>query len=165
MQTKKDLLKYPSHPEFEELLYSCGSMTKQLEALGHKLTVKLIFEGIEEQYYRRYVTLNLNNIPVVLACSSTKLANSFFVDLLKNASTTPIGKFLFASGSQVKRREKMRMNLLSSNQIKPPKLVSALTSNHYQNNQNFWCRNSTFELGKETLDLIEILLPELDTFF
>ena len=62
----KPLLDYPNHPEFEELLNSCGSMTKQLEALGRHLSVTLLYEGVVGDHFHRYITLNLNQIPVVL---------------------------------------------------------------------------------------------------
>jgi chorismate-pyruvate lyase len=161
----KSILKYPEHPEFEELLNSCGSMTKQLEALGHKLSVTLVYEGIENDRFCRYVTLNLNQKPVVVACSSSKLQNHFFVNLLKKANTVPIGKFLFASGSMVQRIEKMELELVSPDKIKNTLLISLLNTRNYQTKQIFWQRSSTFEYMDETLSLVEIILPELDKFF
>lgn len=140
-------------------------MTKQLEDLGQKLSIKLIKEGIEDNHFRRYTTLNLNNREVVAACSSVRLTYPFFTDILKNANTIPIGKFLFAPGSIVRRRNDMCLELIAKSQIKPQLLQDILTGLRYRDDQAFWQRTSVFEFQNETLDLIEIILPELDSFF
>lgn len=161
----KPLLAYPNHPEFEELLNSCGSMTRQLEDLGQKLSVTLLHTGTEGNYFCRYTTLNLNNKSVVIACSSAKITDIFFVNLLKKASTTPIGKYLFAPGSEVKRQDNMHLKLINISQISQSIIIENLAKNHYQTKQQFWQRTSFFEYQLQRLRLIEILLPELDSFF
>lgn len=161
----KPLLDYPNHPEFEELLNSCGSMTKQLEALGRHLSVTLLYEGIIENQFYRYITLNLNQIPVVLACSNALLEHEFFTQLLQNANTTPIGKFLFASGSAVTRDSNMELDLIDSAIINDPRLQNYFQSHKYQLKQLFWQRKSIFHCQNQQLNLIEIILPELEGFF
>lgn len=162
----KPLLGYPKHGEFEELLNSCGSMTKQLEEKGHHLSVTLLSEAYHGQYFRRYTILNLDNIPVVLACSQTDVKNQYFHALLKNASTTPIGKFLFANNSKVKRESNMGIDLITINDLQDyPILTGNLLSHKYQQSQNFWQRKSLFTYETESFELIEILLPELELLF
>ena len=161
----KPLLEYPNHPEFEELLNSCGSMTKQLETLDRHLSVTLLYEGIIENYFHRYITLNLNQIPVVLACSNASLEHEFFAKLLQNANTTPIGKFLFASGSTVTRNSNMELDLIHSTIINDPHLQEYFQQHKYQLEQLFWQRKSTFHYQDQQLSLIEIILPELEGFF
>lgn len=161
----KPLLDYPNHPEFEELLNSCGSMTKQLEALGRHLSVTLLYEGIVANQFYRYITLNLNQIPVVLACSNALLEHDFFVKLLQNANTTPIGKFLFANGSTVTRNSNMELDLIHSTIINDPRLQDYFQQHKYQPEQLFWQRKSIFYCQNQQLNLIEIILPELEEFF
>ncbi|AUR52606.1 chorismate--pyruvate lyase family protein [Aquella oligotrophica] len=162
----KPLLGYPKHSEFEELLSSCGSMTKQLEEKGHHLSVTLLSEAYHEEYFRRYTILNLDNIPVVVACSQTDIKNQYFHSLLKNASTTPIGKFLFAKDSKVKRESDMAIELVTINDLQDyPILTANLLSHKYQQSQQFWQRKSLFTYNSESFELIEILLPELDLLF
>jgi len=162
----KPLLSYPKHPEFEELLNSCGSMTRQLEDLGHKLSVTLLAECSENNNFRRYTTLNLNNTPVVVACSQTLIKNQFFYNLLKNASTTPIGKFLF-SNNQVRRLENMKIELVNQKHFQQHKIIiNNIILHKYRLDQTFWQRTSIFRHSKnEQFELIEILLPELELFF
>lgn len=160
----KPLLTYPKQAEFEELLNSCGSMTKQLEDLGQKLSVELLHEGIEDNYFCRYSLLRLNQRAVVIACSSADIHAEFFLALLKNANTTPIGKFLFATRSQVQRNEAMQIELVTINQIHEPQLKNYIQQ-HYQTNQEFWQRKSEFNYRDQRLNLIEILLPEFTDFF
>lgn len=160
----KPLLTYPKQAEFEELLNSCGSMTKQLEDLGQTLRVELLHEGIEDNYFRRYSLLHLNQRAVVIACSSADIHAEFFSTLLKNANTTPIGKFLFAPHSLVQRKPEMQIELVTINQIYEPHLQDYLRQ-HYQTDQEFWLRKSEFNYHDQHLDLIEILLPEFADFF
>lgn len=164
MPTKPLLKNYPQHAEFEELLNSCGSMTQQLENLGQQLSVKLIHEGIEGEYFCRYSLLHLNQRAVVIACSQANLSAEFFCQLLRNANVTPIGKFLFARGSQVQRNNEMDIKLVSSAQISEPQLQQYLNQN-YRTNQEFWQRTSQFNYRDQRLNLIEILLPEFTDFF
>lgn len=159
----KPLLAYPEHHEFEELLNSCGSMTKQLENLGRTLSVSLLHEGIEDNYFRRYTVLNLNQLPVVIACSSTDLNNPFFTTLLQNANTTPIGKFLFASQSQVIRSQ-IEIELITAEQISLPHLKD-FVQRKYQPSQPLWQRLSVFNYQQETMQLCEVMLPELELFY
>lgn len=159
----KPLLAYPEHQEFEELLNSCGSMTKQLENLGRTLSVSLLHEGVEDSYFRRYTILNLNQLPVVIACSSTALNNRFFTTLLQNANTTPIGKFLFASQSQVIRSQ-IEIELITAEQISLPHLKD-FVQRKYQPSQPLWQRLSVFNYQQETMQLCEVMLPELELFY
>lgn len=161
----KPLLDYPNHPEFEELLNSCGSMTKQLEALGRHLSVTLLYEGIVGDHFHRYITLNLNQTPVVLACSNALLEHDFFTKLLQNANTTPIGKFLFANGSGVTRNSNMELDLIHSDIINDLRLQNYFQQHKYQPEQLFWQRKSIFHCQNQQLNLIEIILPELEKFF
>lgn len=160
----KPLLTYPKQAEFEELLNSCGSMTKQLEDLGQKLSVELLHEGIEDNHFRRYSLLHLNQRAVVIACSSADVNAEFFSTLLKNANTTPIGKFLFAPHSLVQRKPEMQIELVTIKQIHEPHLQDYLRQ-HYQTDQEFWLRKSEFNYREQRLNLIEILLPEFTDFF
>lgn len=153
---------YPLHPEFEELLNSCGSMTKQLEALGSHLNVRLLHDGIEENCFRRYTILALNDMPVIAACSSTSLEHTFFAELLHNANTTPIGKFLFANNSVV--RDEVLITLENKSVIQKPHLKEFVDT-HYLNEQSFWQRKSYFHYKEQHMELIEIVLPELESFF
>lgn len=153
---------YPLHPEFDELLNSCGSMTKQLEALGGHLSVKLLHEGIEENCFRRYTILSLNEIPVIAACSSTTLTSNFFIDVLKNARTTPIGKFLFATPAVI--RDEVLISLAPQADIIKPYLKEFVQTN-YSIESAFWQRKSYFHYKQQAMELIEIILPELESFF
>jgi chorismate-pyruvate lyase len=154
---------YPSHPEFEELLNSCGSMTAQLESLGHHLQVNLLTEGCEANCYYRYSLLALDQVPVVLAVSYS--ADPYFMQLLAQANTTPIGKFLFAPDSQVYRDPQMHCQLLSLTQVTPTKLQPYLIAAKYAPNQQFWQRTSRFHYHAQTLCLVEVILPNLEVFF
>lgn len=164
VKTSNSILQYPKHSEFEELLNSCGSMTKQLESLGHQLQVTLLQEGFEGAFWVRYTILSLNQQAVVIACSKAKTIDTFFCTLLQNANTQPIGKFLFAADSVVKRNQNMQITSVNCQQIAEQPLQKYL-QNHYKSHQNFWLRDSYFELENQRLNLQEILLPELNSFF
>ena len=161
----KPLKPYPNHPEFEELLNSCASMTYQLEALGHKLTVTLIQEGVNKNSFSRFIFLNLNQKPVIAAYSSCQLKDQYFVKLLQNANITPIGKFLFAPYSEVKREDNMQISFIKLEDISQQIIQTNLLQQNYQPQQQLWLRSSVFSYQNEKLYLDEFILPELDSFF
>lgn len=161
----KPLLQYPLHPEFEELLNSCGSMTRQLEELGQKLTVTLLQENVTDNQRWRIITLNLNACPVIVAASHCDINAGFFENLLKNAAITPIGKFLFAKDSPVTRADNMSILSVNAAQINISTLRSYLNTHGYQPDQLFWQRQSQFNYRDQSLFLTEIILPEVELFY
>ncbi|MEN9946009.1 MAG: hypothetical protein RLZZ293_395 [Pseudomonadota bacterium] len=161
----EQVLNYPKHDGFEELLNSCGSMTSQLENLGHQLSITLISEIHTEKYFERYISLNLDQVPVILACSRSKISNEFFYTLLKNAHVTPIGKFLFAPHSQVKRLPHMEIKQIDALMLSNLPILKQYLTNKYHSQQQFWLRNSQFSYLTQQLDVIEIILPQVNLFF
>lgn len=139
-------------------------MTAQLENLGQQLTISLIHEEVSQQQFQRLITLNLNDIAVVAAFSYTGLNQRFFSQLLRNANTTPIGKFLFANPSKAKRLDNMQIKQAKLQQIQTIKLQEMLLASGYTPEQLFWQRSSIFSYQDEQLHLQEILLPELAKF-
>lgn len=162
MKKNKIILEYPDHIAFNELLNSCGSMTKQLEKMGHQLTVELIYEGRVNNNFCRYTILKLDNIPVILALSQTIQNNTTFSTLLQNANNTPIGKFLFAPNSNIIRNEVI-ISQINTISITDKKLSQYIISN-YNQLQNLFQRESVFHYQDENMSLIEIILPELTGF-
>lgn len=152
------------HPEFSQLLNFSGSMTQQLEALG-QLSVNLLTEDIEQAYFRRYSILQLNNRAVIASCSSTLLTHEVFCQLLSNANTIPIGKFLFAPQTLIQRQNDMLIEPIVLGQIAYPTLAAYFKRHNYDKQQPLWQRKSTFTYQHERLDVTEILLPELKNFF
>ena len=139
-------------------------MTAQLENLGQQLSISLIHEGINNQQFQRLVTLNLNNIAVVAAFSWANVDDRFFSQLLLNANTIPIGKFLFTDPSHAHRLNNMQIKQISLQQIQTLKLQQMLAASGHAPTQSFWQRSSIFAYRHEQLHLVEILLPELANF-
>ncbi|MDD3266778.1 MAG: hypothetical protein PHC75_06335 [Burkholderiales bacterium] len=158
------LQNYPNHKAFEELLNSCGSMTRQLETIGHKLTVKLLKEGLIEDNFCRYTLLKLDNNPVILALSYTKNNNLTFIEILKNANNIPIGKFLFAKSSGISR-DSLVISKITLDELSDS-LISNYLKTHYHDKQEMFSRKSEFiSVQNEKMILIEIILPELKKLF
>ncbi len=155
-------------------------MTANLEALGQYLSVHLLQQGHSNGQFFRATLLQLNQKNVVAAYSSCSLQHSFFSALLANANVTPIGKFLFATESLVKRNNDMQIKLYNQAELHnwlfersrcaanavdaPPPEEHPLTSflnSHYPLAQRFWVRHSTFAYQQEILELSEVILPEI----
>lgn len=155
---------YPKHKAFEELLNSCGSMTRQLENMGHTLTVELIKEGIIGDYFCRYTILKLDNTPVIFALSHSKLNSHKFINILKNANNIPIGRFLFAKDSQIVRN-KIAISKVFINNVSDIIIKTYLETN-YNHEQVIFSRESEFiSAENEKMILVEIILPEFKKFF
>lgn len=138
-------------------------MTKQLESLGHKLTVDLIYDGFLAEDFCRNSILKLDQQPVVAASSIALKNNPFFIELLQKANSIPIGKFLFAENSMV-LRDKITTKFINNISHLPQSLVIFLRNNYTQK-QSFWQRTSRFIYQEQEMHLIEIILPGLDLFF
>jgi chorismate-pyruvate lyase len=150
------------NPAFMRLLHSRDSMTANLEALGQNLSISLVQQGDTLSETFRATVLNLNQKAVITAYSSCSLKHKFFSTLLKNAATTPLGKFLFAADSAIKRNHGMQILAHSLSQLPVPLLSSFLCTSGFSQQQQFWVRYSTFSYATESLQLIEVILPQLN---
>lgn len=144
--------------EFMQLVSSTNSMTENLLHLGNDLRVKLIYDGVRDDKYCRDIILYLDNTPVIIASSTTNLDNQYFVNILKNANTTPIGKFLFNPKYNIARED---MQVLAIDGAKPIELPY-----HYNPLDNgLFLRISRFTYANETFELKEVVLKSLKKYY
>lgn len=150
------------------LIYNPQSMTKSLKKLNPNLTVTVLDSGIQKhndkQYYERNIALNLENIPILVATSQTTTYNKMFLDILQNSGTKPIGEKLFAASSSIKRNPVMDISKISIADIDNNILYKYLLNLGYHKNDLIIMRKSYFDYNKETMQLIEYILPTINKF-
>lgn len=149
----------------EELINNKGSMTTALESLKHNFSVELLKNGVLSNNYVRISSLKLDNTPVIAAIVSTNVANPTFVDILRKASTTPIGKMLFAKGADIHRRDDMKIIVLTVHDIDNSIIHKYLNSLGYNDSTRIVARNSEFYHQTETMSITEYVLPSMTKYF
>ena len=152
-------------PSLAQLIANKGSMTTALKSLHHDFTVQLLKTGVEDNNYVRISSLKLDGTPVLAAITSTNLNNPTFVNILKNASTTPIGQMLFAPNAQIYRRDNMQIKTIDIRFIQNSCIYTYLTKTlGYQGDRKIVVRQSQFYHQNETLDITEYILPSITQF-
>lgn len=150
------------------LINNPQSMTKLLEKINPNLTVSVLSNDIQihnnQQYYERNIALNLEHTPVLVATSSTALSNSMFLNILQSSGTTPIGNTIFATKSLIKRNPEMHINKIHIYIINNVVLRNYLLDLGYHKNDMVIMRQSCFCYNKETMQLIEYILPTINKF-
>lgn len=142
-------------------LYNKASMTEQLKHLDKDFKVILLYSGMEGSNFKRISSLNLSGKPVLVGLSLAKTGSPYFVDLLKNADTTPIGKILFAKDSGVSRDPNMEVEQVYLNYISDSTAKAYISSLGYTNSDVIYKRTSIFRKGEESMQLIEYILPSI----
>lgn len=156
----------PSQPQtLEDLINNKGSMTKALESLHHNLTVKLLRSGVLANEYVRISSLQLESTPVIAAIVSTNVANPTFVSILRNASTTPIGKMLFAPGADIHRRDNMKIIVLTVHDVENEVVHKYINHLGYNDATHLVARRSEFYHQAETMSITEYILPSMTKYF
>lgn len=156
-------LDYPDNNEFAELLNSCGSMTEQLKKLHYDFSVELLKTEIVDNKISRYTLLKLNNIPVIIAESSCLISDTVFYEIIKNADTTPIGKYLFAKNSHI-IRSNVETTQIKSSDITNSQIIQSFLLNNFSPLQFFWLRTSVFRHSQQQMNLNETILPNIYKF-
>ena len=149
----------------EDLINNKGSMTKALESLHRNLTVELLKNGVLANEYVRISSLKLESMPVITAIVSTNVANPTFVNILRNASTTPIGKMLFAPGADIHRRDSMKIIVLTVHDIPNEVVHKYINSLGYNDATHLVARKSEFYHQTETMEITEYILPSMTKYF
>ena len=151
-------------PTLEQVVYNNASMTKTLKSLDNNLSVQILKTGVQGNNYVRIIALKLSDTPVIAAISQTNLKNKMFKDIIANADTTPIGVKLFAPDSPIKRRNDMQISQIKISAIPNSVIRSYLYSLNYTESDTITQRYSQFYYQKQTLDLIEYILPSISKF-
>ncbi len=154
----------PPPKTFNQFLYNQASMTKQLESLDNNFKVVVLNSAMVDSTYKRIVSLNLSNIPVLVAISQAKTSSPYFVDLLKNADTKPIGKVLFAKNSGVIRDLGMKVDQVHLSYITDKTLRNYIASLGYTDKDVIYKRTSIFRKEAQFMQLDEYVLPSIHTF-
>ena len=151
-------------PTFDQLINNKDSMTKSLKGLNQNLSIEVLKTGRQSQNYVRISSLKLDNTPVIVAISKTKITNKWFCLLLVNANSSPIGNKLFAPDSEVKRG-KMIITKIYIEDIKDPVIIKYLNKLGSHLKEPFIImRKSSFYYHEEDMDLIEYILPSINQF-
>ena len=151
-------------PNLEQLVSNQASMTKTLKSLDPDLSVQILKTGVQNDKYVRIIALKLSGTPVIAAISQTNLKNPLFKDIIANADVTPIGVKLFAPNSPIKRNADMQISKVELSSIKNPILHDYIASLGYTGKDAIIKRYSQFYYQKQTLDLIEYILPSINQF-
>lgn len=151
----------PPPQTFNQFLYNKSSMTKQLESLDNNLTVLILYSGMQDNVFKRITSLNLSNRPVIIGLSQAQTGSPDFVDILKHADTTPIGKILFAPKSGISRDPDMQVEQVYLKYIADKTVKNYMTGLGYTDNDIIYKRTSIFRKDKQTLQVIEYILPSI----
>jgi chorismate-pyruvate lyase len=151
-------------PTINQLLQNRQSMTRQLENIDADLDVDILYTGMQAKKFKRIVSLRLNDEPILIGVSQARKTSPYFVKILKNAYTTSIGKALFAKNSQIKRDANMRVMTVHLSAIKDIAVRNYIAGLGYDYNTHIYKRISTFRYKKQSMQLIEYILPSINQF-
>ncbi len=151
-------------PNLQQIVSNQASMTKTLKSLDPDLSVQILKTGVQNDKYVRIIALKLSDTPVIAAISQTSLKNPLFKDIIANADATPIGVKLFAPNSPIKRHADMQISEIKLSSIKNRVLYNYIASLGYTDKNVIIKRYSQFYYQKQTLDLIEYILPSINQF-
>ncbi|MCE2706265.1 MAG: hypothetical protein LW807_04240 [Proteobacteria bacterium] len=146
------------------IVHNPQSMTNSLKKLDHNFKVSLIYNGVENANYTRFVALELESTPVIVAISSTKLSNRTFLNILSQAHNNSIGTQLFAKNSKIKRDPNMQINNIIISQIQSKIVYDYLNNIGYKSDQTIIERISSFYYKNEDMQLTEYILPKIKDF-
>ena len=155
----------PQEQTLEEFINNKGSMTVALKKLSPNFSVELLKNGVIANNYVRISSLKLDNTPVLAAYVSTNVSNQTFVQILRNASTTPIGKMLFAPGADIHRRDDMKITVMTVHEVNSAILHDYLHKIGYDDSTHIVARYSEFYHKDETLSITEYILPSMTKYF
>ncbi len=154
----------PQHSSaYQAFIANEDSMTTALKQLDPNLSVELLESGEKHGVFVRTVVLKLQQTPVILAVSRAGNDSPIFVKILAEADRTPIGTRLFAKDSGI-RRSSMEVKQVSREQIQEESLKSYLRTLNIPTDSFLALRRSLFTQGEEQLELIEYVLPSVETF-
>jgi chorismate-pyruvate lyase len=143
---------------WHDIVYDPGSTTKAFKILTSDYKLDVLFSDFDNNLFKRVIVINLDQVPVMVALSATKITNNLFLDILQNAHTTPIGLRLFAPDSCI-RRGSMLVSTLDISEISDQTILNYLHTINHDNQLYF--RSSIFTYGHETMYLGEYILPGL----
>ncbi len=147
--------------KFQEFLNDYGSTTYRFKKISKNYEVKVLFSGIMNEVFQRIVSINLNNLPVMIAISETNTNNSVFMKILQDAANNPIGEKLFKPDSGIKRVN-MQIKVILPQQIFNSIVYEYIIKLGYQLKQKeFYMRESQFIFNNEQMHLTEYVLPSL----
>lgn len=136
-----------------------GSTTKAFKILSTDYELEVLSSKEDGGLFKRVVVIKLDQVPVMVALSQTSIDSLVFLDILKNAATTPIGVKLFAPNSQIVRG-KMAVKNITLNQIQD-KVIRDYLEPIVTNESELYHRQSVFSYKTQTMKLIEYVLPGL----
>lgn len=144
----------------EEFLQDRGSTTGYFSGLSQLYKLEILHHGINGAEFERIVAIYLENIPVMLGVSNTKLSHKKFLDILQNAAHIPIGTKLFAPDAGIVRTN-MRISQIFRNNISNQIINSFLLSNIPDIGNTLYFRQSDFIYKEQSMQLDEYVLPGL----
>lgn len=147
-----------------QIVHNPDSMTKSLKAINSDFSVQVLQTGESGSQYIRVSVLKLSGTPVLAAVSQTNSNNKIFVAILSGANKHSIGEVLFSPNSSIKRSDNMIIKDIHLHDISNPVIFKYLISLGYAQNQNIIARQSQFYYNKERMDLIEYILPSINTY-
>ncbi|MFN8771235.1 MAG: hypothetical protein ACK5Z5_03775 [Neisseriaceae bacterium] len=141
-----------------------NSMTASLRKLNYNFSISILYNGLESEQYKRFVTINLESTPVIVAVSSTSPKNKTFYNILSNSKNNSIGIKLFAAHNKIKRDPNIIIYKTKISDVKSYNLHNYLLSLGYKNDQTIIKRTSIFVHETETMQLTEYILPSIVKF-
>ncbi len=158
---------YYSNSKIISLMNNPQSMTKFLQSLNHKLSIKKISDFTSGNQFTRIISMDLDDTSVLIGVSTTDKNSPTFYDILSHADTNPIGNKLFATNSKIHRNSNMQTSIIDIKSIMDSKIVQEylIKTLKYNNNQKIIMRQSIFENDDyEKMYLTEYVLPSIIKF-
>ena len=142
-----------------DFLADFGSTTKTFKTWSDEYSLDVIENGIMGDVFCRLVVIFVDKMPVMLGLSETRLSNPKFLDILKNAGSTPIGVRLFAANSGISRIEPF-IGQLDTEAVTIRAIKDSLVQ--YGASGMIYYRQSNFVIDNEIMTLQELVLPGLN---
>ena len=142
-----------------QFLADYGSTTKYFKSWSDDYNIEVLDTGIVGDLFFRVVAIYVDQIPVIVGISQTKLTNPTFLSILQNAGVSPIGEKLFSPDFGIQRiglsTDQIDKDLISNNIIKEYVFKNCDVNKIY-------FRQSEFVVANEVMGLKEFILPGLE---
>ena len=121
-------------------------------------SLQIIQTGKSAGQYVRVSALQLDdNMPVMVAVSTTDLHNQTFVDILKNSGTNSIGDKLLAQGTSITRDGDYEFSHTLVGNIQNKAAREYLMAQGYDKKVSMYTRTSYFSYKHETMTVVEYI--------
>ncbi len=148
---------YPIYPVFADPDMVAASFKYARE----NATNQVLRSGVEGNYYVSVTLVKVQEMPILIGVSKTKLSNKVFKKAISDTSDIPVYDRLLASNPSIKFRENVEVNPIKVNAITDSTVKNCLHHLGYTDEDIIMKRQVQLYDKNQELDHIQYILPTM----